>query len=223
GPGAFLRLLRIGHVFRLFGAHFGGGFVAFFAFRIGKLGFGLFARLFGLAALLAFGFAFAGVVGIVFGVGSVLFAEIEILQDRAGELGERFLIAQHIAQLGEILGGFFLDERTPQIDSGFRVLGRRFAGQLFAHQQSHHVGDGRFGTGADFCEAALGHARFDTGGKVLRHAFHGERAYGLDARLFGGLEDRGGIGRLRAKLIVNLVFVIGAAKRIGIARAAHHS
>ena len=33
---------------------------------------------------------------------------------------------------------------------------------------------------------------------------------------------RGGILRLRAELIVDLVLMIGAAQRIGIARAAHH-
>ena len=137
-----------------------------------KFGFGLFARLFGLAAFLALGLAFAGIVGIVFGVGSVLLAEIEILQDRAGELGERLLIAQHIAELGEILRGLFLDEWAPQVDSSFCVLRRSFAGQLLAHQQTHHVGDGRFGARANLGKPALRYARLDPGGKVLCDTFH---------------------------------------------------
>ena len=112
-------------------------------------------------------------------------------------------------------------EGAPQIDRGARAFRRRFARQLLAHDQAERIGQRRLGTVARLGEPARVAARFELRGEIVRDAFHGQRADGFDARLFGRFEHRGRVGAMRAELLVDLVFVIGAPQRIGVARAAH--
>ena len=135
---------------------------------------------------------------------------------------KRLLVAQGAVEPGEILAGAFFDPGPPQIDgvlraspaalrrSASRARSARAASASGASERSRALPSPR----------ALQRAsspRREIGG----HAFHRQRADGFHARLLGGFEDCRGIGGLRAILIVERIFVIGAAQRIGVALAAH--
>ena len=99
---------------------------------------------------------------------------------------------------------------------------RRFAGQLLAHHQAHHIGQRRFvARCAPWPGRACTSRCSSCAARLCGDAFHRQRADGFHPRLFGGFEDGGGVGRGGPELVVDLLVVIGLAQGIGIARAAH--
>ncbi|MEJ1969850.1 MAG: hypothetical protein WDN03_14615 [Rhizomicrobium sp.] len=70
-------------------------------------------------------------------------------------------------------------------------------------------------------QAALGQPLFQSRRQVVRHTLHRQRSDRLDARLLGGFEHGGGIGRLRTVLVVHLVLVMRLAQGVSVAGTAH--
>src|SRR6185312_3468421 len=190
------------HVVGALVGHLGVGFGAFVAFGLRHIGFSGFRLGVGILifAFLLLGILILIVAGLVRLVGLVeLVAVVQVLEDRLGEFGESFLIAQKLRQFFHFLAGAFFDPRPPQIDGGLGVFGRRFASKFLADQQTEDIGDGRIAFDFDLGEAFGGETGIETGGEVLRNALHGDGADGFDACLFGGFEHRGGFGGLRAQ------------------------
>jgi hypothetical protein len=102
-----------------------------------------------------------------------------------------------------------------------RIFRRLFAGQMLAHDEPKRIGQRGFGTIARFAQPARVAARFESCREIGGDALHRQRADGFDTRLFRRFEDRSGVGGLRPQLIVQRIFVIGPAQRIGVACAAH--
>src|SRR6185312_7442130 len=214
-------LAGLGH---LLGGHLGGDFFAFLAFAFGHLRFGGFLRAFLIAFAAFFGLRRGlGIGAFAVGLGIVgeFITQFEIVQNGARELREALLIAHRFFELGEVLARALFDPGAPQFDGFLRVFRRRKARQSFAYDQPDRIGEGHVRTLAHLGDAARRQLRIEIGGEIVRYAFHGVRADGFHARLFGRFEDCGSVRRLWAELLVDVVFVIGAAQRIGIALATH--
>ena len=152
-----------------------------------------------------------------------MIAQRQMIQHGAGEARKGFLVAQGRGQLVEISPGLGLDHRPPQIDRGGKRSRRLLTGQLLAHHQPQHIGQGRFVPHPRLAHATAQEPVFQAGSQIAGDAFHGQRTNRFNAGLFGGLESRRPVGRGRAQLIVDLLVVIGLAQGIGIAGAAHQS
>ena len=153
---------------------------------------------------------------------SVCVAQRQMIEHGAGQAGEGLLVAQRAGQLlrdpcrrCSSMKGRHRSTAAASEAGGFSPVSFSRTIRPSTSASGASSRDARLG------QAALHQALFQAGGEIGRHAFHGERADGFDARLFGGFEHRRAVRRLRAELVVDLFVVIGPAQRIGIAGAAH--
>ncbi len=170
---------------------------------------------FALFALLAIAFAAVGLLFAFLAVGGLRLGgvgQVEVAQDGARQPAERRLVVDGGHQLVEAGPGAALDVAPELVDQGLGAVGRRLAGQPFAHQERQHVGHGRAGAVGHPVQTLALDLAFERGGEVGAHAAQRIGADGVGAGLLQGLEDRGAVGRLGPQPRVGRLVVVSQAQ-----------
>src|SRR5713226_3412574 len=180
-----------------------------------------------LIGVLAFALGIVG-LGVLLGLAEI---EVEIVDEPAHGLGVGILVADMARELMQVAADAALQERSPHGDDALRGGRRRRAGERFARQQAHRLGQRHVVALAEMLVALAAIALVEHGGEIGGAAGHAPRAQRLDPRLPGALDAgaRGLAARQSPRMKRDVVIaqlerggVGGAAygRRLGVAQIA---
>jgi hypothetical protein len=149
-----------------------------------------------------------------------LFAQCQMVQQRAGEAGKGLLVAQRARELFQVRARLGFDGGAPQIDRRGQRSRRLLAGQLLAHHQAQHIGQRGFVARRAPCQAAIEQALFQPGRQIGGHAFMAMAPIAF-TRACSAASKAAAPPARRAGTVVDFLVVIGLAQGIGVADAAH--